>query len=365
VWILSRYDDVSAALADWRTFSSVASMADLRAAPGARSADGEQLITTDPPSHDALRGVVREYFSPKRIQAMEAEITREAVTRAARLRSPTSVDVAREFAWPFALAIISDMLGIPAEHRSTVLSWYLDLEYRPLADDAADKLANYTDFFRELAEARLSDPRDDLMSELMRAVTRGEIARPDAVMLCKDLFEGGVDVPANVLANSMLALAEHPDQRRYLLDGQSDTARLRLGVEELARYDPPIQRIPRITTTSVTIHDTLIPKDATVLLLLGSANHDERRFADPETLNVARPATRNVAFGAGVHFCIGAPLARLEARIALVELLTALPEYEVMTPVQRPRASHVMRALLNLEVTAITAAARMAGRDEG
>lgn len=365
VWLLSRYEDVNAALCDWRTFSSVDSMANLRSAPGARSADGEQLITTDPPFHDRLRRVVRDYFSPKRIQSLEARITSEAVSRMAPLLSRSSVDVATDFAWPLALTIISEVIGIPEDWRSVVLSWYVDLEYRALTDVSAEEQSKYTNYFQDLGAQRLSEPRDDLMSELMRAVTRGEITRPDAVMLCKDLFEGGVDVPANLLANSMLALAERPDQRAYLADSESDVGRLRLGIEELARFDPPIQRIPRLTTTDVTIHETLIPEGEIVLLLLGSANHDERRFAEPETLDVARPPTRNVAFGAGVHFCIGAPLARLEARIALSELLSALPDYDLVTPVQRPRASHVMRALLNLELAALRTLTPLAGIDEG
>jgi cytochrome P450 len=354
MWLLSRYDDVAAALADWHTFTSVGSMTPLRSAPGARSADGEQLITTDPPFHDGLRQVIREYFSPKRIALLEAKITREVVDRLEPLRSRGKVDVAHEFAWPFALAIISDMLGIPEDERAGVMSLYVDLEYREPTDDAGGQLARYIDYFEALATERLAEPRDDLISVLMRAVTRAEITRADAVMLSKDLFEGGIDVPANLVANSMLALAEHPDQRA-LVGAASETARLRLAVEELARYESPIQRIPRRTTSSVMIHETVIPKGATVLLLLGSANHDERRFIAADTLDVSRPPARNVAFGAGVHFCIGAPLARVEARIALSQLLTAIPEYHVASRADRPRASHVMRALLNLQLN----------RDEG
>ena len=184
----------------------------------------------------------------------------------------------------------------------------------------------------------------------MQAVARDDLCRSDALVLCKDLFEGGVDVPANLMANAVLALADHPDQRAYLVDRSVDRTRIRLGVEELARFDSPIQCIPRVSTTSVNRHDVLIPRGATVLLLLGSANRDERRFPDPDELDVTRPRSRNLAFGAGVHFCVGAPLARLEASLALPKLLSALPGYEVIPPVKRPRGDPVMRALLNLEV---------------
>ncbi len=358
LWLLSRYDDVNEALGDWRTFSSVDSMSSRRPAPGARGAPhGHQLITTDPPYHDDLRRVVREYFSPKAVQTLEGKIKREVVTRLPRLRSQETIDAAADFAWPMTLAIISDIVGIPQDDRSDVLSWYQSAEYSEAADGSAHALSNYTDYFDELGSERLSRPCDDLMSHLMKAVARGEASRPDALMLCKDLFEGGVDVPANMIANAVLALADHPHQRAYLADG--DGARVRLGVEELARFDSPIQSIPRVTTSSVSRRGVVIPPGATVLLMLGAANRDERRFADPDTLDVSRPATRNVAFGAGIHFCIGAPLARLEARFALPELFSAVLDYEVVGPVERPRSA-VMRALLNLELALPAGRARVA-----
>jgi cytochrome P450 len=357
LWILSRYDDVNEALGDWRTFSSVDSMSDRRPAPGARgAADGHQLITSDPPHHDDLRRVVREYFSPKAIQPLEGKIEREVGLRLPGLRSRETIDVAGDFAWPMTLAIISDIIGIPEEDRSDVLSWYQTAEYSEAADRSAQALSSYTDYFDQLGSERLARPRDDLISHLMKAVARADVSRPDALLLCKDLFEGGVDVPANLIANAVLALADHPHQRAYLADG--DLARVRVGIEELARFDSPIQSIPRVTSDSIRRRGVVIPRGAIVLLMLGAANRDERRFADPDALDVSRPATRNVAFGAGVHFCIGAPLARLQARVALPELFAAIPDYEVVAPVERPR-SEVMRALLNLELAVPAGKARV------
>jgi cytochrome P450 len=363
VWILSRHDDVQMALADWHTFSNVDSMIGRQAALSAQGAPyGHQLITTDPPYHDDLRGVVKAYFSPRRIQSLESKITHEVVTLIPRLRSSQTVDVAGDFAWPLTLAIISEIIGVPESDRAAVLSSYQEFEYSDSAERSAAALSSYIEYFDHLGSQRLSLASDDLMSALMQAVAREEISRPDAVMLCMDLFEGGVDVPANLIANSVLALADHPDQRAYLSDSAEDVARLRLAVEELARYDAPIQRIPRIATTSVSCHGVAIPQGATVLLLLGSANHDERRFAHPDKLDVKRPATRHLAFGAGIHFCIGAPLARLEARLALPALLKVIPGYDVIEPVDRPRGDPVMRALLRLEVAASPGADRVPTR---
>ena len=310
LWILSRYADVSAALEDWPTFTSVNSTSNALDIPRlAGPFDGPQLITTDPPYHDELRSVVKDHLSPRRVQALEERIVGEAIASLFSLRSRKTVDVAREFAWPLTLTIISHVIGIPESDRPSLLAWYHELEY----SDADQRLPETLDrIYRLLRRARLGtaftparrlDERPDAGCRARRDLSAS------ALVLCKDLFEGGVDVPANLMANAVLALADHPDERAYLADKRTEMAQIRLGVEELARFDCPIQSLPRIATTSVTRHDVLIPRGATVLLLLGAANRDERRFSNPDTLDVAGPRRRNLAFGAGIHFCVGAPLA--------------------------------------------------------
>src|SRR5262249_11604611 len=153
-------------------------------------------------------------------------------------------------------------------------------------DRSSQALLSYTDYFDQLGSERLARPRDDVMSHLMKAVTRGDVSRPDALVLCKDLFEGGVGVPADLIANAGVALAELPDQRAYLAEG--DVAPFRLGIEEPARFDSPIQSIPGVPSVSISRHGAVIPAGATVLLMLGAANRDERRFADPDVFDVSR-----------------------------------------------------------------------------
>jgi cytochrome P450 len=347
-WILSRYEDVSRALDDWQTFSSVNSMTERHPAPGARgTTDGDQLITTDPPLHDRLREIVREHLSPKAIRALEPEIEHEVLTHLRGLAARDTVDIACDFAWAVSLAVISSIIGIPADDRRALLAWYQAAEYSKDKDLADAALSQYTSYFEELACDRSRTPNGDLLTAIMQAVAQEEVSRPDGLMLAKDIFEGGADVPANLIGNAVLALRREPSQRALVADDQTDAARVRLAVEEVARYDAPIQALPRRATRTITMHGVQIPKDGLVLLLLGSANRDERRFADPDTVDVTRPAARNVAFGSGVHFCIGGPLARLEARIALPRLFAAIPEYQVEEPIERP-PSQVMRAILRL-----------------
>lgn len=353
VWLLTRYEDVSLALNDWQRFSSADSMAHMRPAPGARDTrHGAQLITTDPPYHDQLRAIVKRQFAARHVESLKDAIAREVEARIASLESRQTLDVAKELAWPVAVNTISEIIGIPAPDRQDLLGLYQELEYLHEPVSSATELAGYGAYFEQLAAARSRRPQDDLMSHLMVAAASGDVSRADAVMLCKDLFEGGIDVPANLVANALLALGRDPAQRSYFTDAiAADDLAVRRAIEELVRFDTPIQMIPRVVTEPLTIHGQSIPRGATVLLMLGAANRDERRFPDPDVLDLARPPLRNVAFGAGVHFCIGAPLARLIARLTLPRFLRAVPDYTVVTPVQRPTGSHVMRALVNLEVT--------------
>jgi cytochrome P450 len=365
VWVLSRFEDVNDALSDWHAFSSANSKEHRHLPPAARGSNADrQLISQDPPRHTQLRGVIKSYFTPRHVGALESTIRDHVIDRIGRLRPAAGFDVAADFAWPLTLAVISELVGIPEPDRTSVLSWYQTAEYARPAKRADDALALYTSYFDELAQDRAARPREDLMSVLMLSAARGEMEKADAILICKELFEGGVDVPANLVANAVAALADRPNQRALLAGSASDEM-LRDAIEELARFDSPVHFLPRRTTVNVARHGVVVPRGSIVLLLLGSANRDERRFDDPDVLDVTRPSLRNVAFGAGVHFCIGAPLARLEARLAIPALLRALGDYTLDRPAVRPRGSVVMRAFLNLGVHPTRAAVPLAAGTRG
>jgi cytochrome P450/ferredoxin len=351
IWLLTQYEDVSAALADWPTFSSVQGASVPPSAFALRNREGgTQMIESDPPFHDELRETVKGRYSPKRVHELEDAFRETAAKLLQDVRPGARFDVAREFAWPLTLRITGDLLGIPEPDRGTVLAWYLDVIYSGSHQIASHAAVEYGQYFSELASERLAAPRDDLVSDLMRRTVTGEIKRSDAVLLAMDLFEGGVDVPANLIGNSVIALAERHDQRSLLARSDLTSGELRIAIEELARFDTPIQYLPRVTARDVSIHDVTIPRGARVRLVLGSANRDERQYQDPDQLDLSRPPVRGVAFGVGVHFCIGAPLARLGVSIALPMLLRALSDYHIAEPFQRPHGADIMRAVLSLPV---------------
>ena len=344
LYVLSRHEDVHSALNDWARFSSVSP----DCSPSATH--GNQLIQTDPPYHDRLRALVKQPFSPRRIKGLTETVRTAAASLVRRVPETDTLDIAAEFAWPLTVKIASDLVGVPEADRASVLSWYIDYRYSGEPSSAAGSLLCYREYFDDLASRRLARPETDLVSELMQAHQLGLISRGDAVVMAIDLFEGAIDVPANLLGNAVVALVDRADQRALLSRDDLDPTSLRVAVEELARFDAPIQHLPRCTSEPIRIHDTEIPAGSLVRLLLGSANRDERQHHDPDRLDLTRPPVRNVAFGAGVHFCIGAPLARLVTTVAIPELLSAIPDYRLALPVVRPRGDDSMRAILNLRI---------------
>ena len=179
-------------------------------------------------------------------------------------------------------------------------------------------------------DERRARPRDDLLGALVRAGQSGALEPAEVASMPVHLFFAGIQTTSALISRSLLLLARHPAQRRLLVD---DPSLLPTAIEELLRYESPIQWFARTATQDVALHGEVIPAGARVLLMWGSANRDERRWEDPDRLDIIRPPRRHLAFGDGIHHCLGAPLARLEGRIALEELLPRIPDYELSGPV--------------------------------
>lgn len=317
-YALSRFDDVWRAVNDWEGFTSIVEEAD-NFLP--------QMIYMDPQRHTRLRALVSRAFTPKRIAEIEPIVqttTRELLDRIAERGR---CDLQHDYAAILPSAVIARMIGVPDEHVETFRSWtesFLEIQG---PQDYLDALKNCYELFADLLADRRRNPRDDLMSALLAAEVDGQQLTDEELLgFCFLLILAGNDTTSSLIGNGIVLLASHPEQRAML---GRDPSLWPHAIEEMNRIESPVQALPRKTTRDTNFHGTTIPAGSRVMLIWGAANHDDREFSEPERFDVTRPITRYLAFGHGIHFCLGANLARLEARIALEAWHARFPDYEL------------------------------------
>jgi cytochrome P450 len=356
-WALSRFEDVRAASRDWRTFSNSGGV-DLDELGTVVFGPGD-FLDTDPPEHDELRSVVKSRFTPRSVGALQGMIEGHVEELLADMAASEAPDVAEQLAWPLPCRVMCSLFGFPPDERARLTAMYRTVMQRTAGNltippQALEAAADMRTSFVAEADERRSRPRDDLMTQIALATTDGSHL-PDAKLagMCFVLFSAGIDTVVALLGNAVALLAEHPEQRELVLQ---DPDRLPAALEEALRYESPLQFNARVTTRRVTVAGTAIPAGERVLLLYGSANRDERRFEHPARFDILRPPKRHLAFGEGIHFCIGAPLARLQARVALEALLSRMPNYELAGAYERLPAYN-MRSIARLPIAVSTPAA--------
>lgn len=362
-YLVTRYEDVKAVLADPRLSKNAATsfpgwQPGRTGIPGEhRSGIAAHLLNLDPPDHTRLRRLVSKAFTPRRIADFEPSIRRIAdelldeCERTAREGDGT-VDLIRGYACPLPVAVILEMLGVPPEDQAIFHEWAFGVVDRGNGRGGVGRsVKRIRGYLRTLIHKKRLNPGQDLLTALVRASDHGEhLSEDEAASMAFILLFAGFETTINLVGNGTLALLTHPDQRARL---QKEPALLENAVEELLRYDGPVEFSTwRFTTEPITVGGVRIPAGEPVLAVLAAADRDPARFPEPDVLDLSRPATGHLALGHGIHFCIGAPLARLEGRIGFERLLARYPDVALAAPAESLRwhSGLIMRGLYELPV---------------
>lgn len=338
MWVLTRYADVQAAARDWRDYtSSVALDLDQSSAAGFGRMD---FVAFDPPRHDVFRKMLKRPFLPKAVAALEPLIRARTRDLLSTIRPGDTVDMGERLAHPLPLFVIGRLLGIPEDALGYVSSRLVAWIDRPSPDGMIEETAiraarETAEFLSAIAHDRRSHPADDLLTLVSRSDVDGEpFTDQDLGALAFFLFVAGVDSTTSLLLNALYWLDRFPEQRALLA---SDRGLIPAAVEEVLRFDAPLQHFLRVTTSDVEVRGERIGAGTRVMLVYGSANRDDAVFERPDAFDVLRPRKRHFAFGEGIHHCLGADLARAEVRIALEEMFERLPDWMVVGPNVRLR----------------------------
>jgi unspecific monooxygenase len=320
------------------------------------------VMEQEPPDHTRLRGLVSKAFTPQRVEGMRAKITAIVNRLLAQVQANGQMDLLRDFAEPLPVTVIAELLGVPEAYRQQLRPWSAAIVkmYEVNTSDAQAQAAeqavtDFSNLLRVLADERRRQPQDDLITALVQAEEQGDrLTEAELIANCIFLLNAGHEASVNGLTGGMLALFRNPDQLHLLkAAAQQDNAPLfRTAVEELLRYDTPLPLFERWVLQDFTYNGVELKRGTEVALLYASGNRDPRRFPLADHLDVTRSDNPHLTFGLGTHYCLGAPLARLELQVALETLLRRLPTLQLAIPDQHVQynGGFVIRGLSALPV---------------
>ncbi len=327
---LSRYEDVEAALRDYRTFSS-------HYGQGPRFTEPQGLLS-DPPQHTRYRTILQQAFTPRAMTVLEPQVIALTGRLVDALASgPAQFDLHDAFAFPLPVTIIADMLGVPAEDLETFKHWS-DVQVAAMGAADPSIYAEDQQAFFSYLQSRLKKRREalaaqaDVPDDLLTLIAREVEDVDDAQSMLQQLLVGGNETTTSLITNAVWRLLQHPEQWQALIE-EPDLADA--AIEESLRFDPPVLGLYRNTTREVTLHGTTIPKGAKVLINYAAANRDGSVFDAPDQFDIRRPRKRHMSFGLGIHMCLGAPMARMEATIALRALAEQIPQLSLVSDGER------------------------------
>ncbi|MFF4160091.1 cytochrome P450 [Streptomyces sp. NPDC001678] len=362
-WLVPRHADVSALLRDrrlGRTYLHRFTHEEFGRTPPPpehepfHTLNDQGLLDLEPPDHTRIRRLVSQAFTPRTVERLAPVVRRLARELVDGLLAEGGGDLMTTLAEPLPVAVIAETLGIPAADRGLLRPWSADIcgmyELNPgeeTARRAVRASAEFSAYLRSLIAARRADPGDDLISALIVAHDEGDrLTEQEMVSTCVLLLNAGHEATVNTTGNGWWTLFRHPEQLAAL---HADHGLLPGAIEELMRYDTPLQLFERWVLDDIEIGGTLVPRGSEVALLLGSANRDPARFPAPDRLDLTRADNPHLSFGAGIHYCLGAPLARLELAASFGELLRRAPKLRLVAEPEW-RTGFVIRGLRELLV---------------
>lgn len=340
LWLLSRWADCNGVLRDLRFGNDPV---------------GLDMLFQNPPDHTRLRSLMQQAFTPRRIERLRNQI--QAITDGLldQIEGEREIDLIATLAYPLPVAVIAALMGIPAEDHARFHAWSnalvdsLDLvQEATLAERLVTAESGFRAYFDDLIRERRRNPGDDLLSALVVAEEAGDRLSGDELYFnARLLLVAGYETTVGLIGNGVLALLRNLEQRRLL---QEEPGLVANAVEELLRYDSPIQMIGRTALETVEYQDVVFGKGQGIALLTGAANHDAAHVTNPDRLDITRPTVQHLAFGSGIHYCLGAPLARIEGQIAIQTLLRRFPELQLAEEAPPHRHNFVFRSLQRLPV---------------
>lgn len=374
IWIITRYDDASALLRHPSVSSENHNPWFDRFFAGEVEGLRQTILFRDPPDHTRLRTLVGKAFTVRGVENLRPRIQEVADGLVDAVAHRGEMDLLADFTYPLPTTVICEWLGIPAADHQHFSGWMRDLADRFNADptmlvrrakvrkgQAAQ--ASFGAYLEQLIAERRAHPRDDFLSTLIAVEEDGDQLNTDELgAMAAILLIGGHETVANLTANGMLALLRHPEQMDRL---RGDPSLAKSAVEELLRYDTPAQMAVRTALEDIDVGGTTIPAGDLILVVMGAANRDPRHFADPDQLDITRKPNAHLGFIAGIHYCVGAPLARLEAQIAITTLTQRLPDLRLAKSTPRWRGSLALRGMRELPVSFTEVRSAVATRGEG